>query len=139
MAAVIMTTWDLALDPIWSTIEHGWIWQHGGPYFGVPISNYFGWLLTVFVFCWCFQFYLRRFGTRHAPQSPYWKEAIAFYAVAGLGNCLLVFRLRFHAPMADATGAIWSVTSILQACCLVSVLGMGGIAALAWQKAGRLK
>lgn len=26
-----------------------WIWEHGGSYFGVPLHNYLGWLLTTFL------------------------------------------------------------------------------------------
>jgi uncharacterized membrane protein len=26
-----------------------WTWEEGGPYFGVPLHNYFGWLLTTFL------------------------------------------------------------------------------------------
>ena len=38
-ASFIMAAWDLATDPIWSTVMHGWIWPKGGAYFGVPVSN----------------------------------------------------------------------------------------------------
>ena len=43
VAAFIMMAWDLAMDPVWSTIVHAWIWRDGGAYFGVPISNFLGW------------------------------------------------------------------------------------------------
>lgn len=47
LAGFIMVAWDLSSDPVWATITRCWIWQSGGPYFGVPISNFFGWYLTV--------------------------------------------------------------------------------------------
>ena len=49
LAAVIMTVWDVAQDPVWSTLLHGWRWRDGGLWFGVPLTNYAGWLLTVFL------------------------------------------------------------------------------------------
>ncbi len=48
-SAVVMTAWDLVVDPILSGPSvKAWIWETGGPYFGIPIHNYFGWLLTTF-------------------------------------------------------------------------------------------
>ncbi len=48
-SAVVMTAWDLVVDPILSGPSvKAWIWETGGPYFGIPIQNYFGWLLTTF-------------------------------------------------------------------------------------------
>ena len=38
------------MDPVRPTIQHDWIWQNGGPYFGVPFSNFVpGWFLVVWV------------------------------------------------------------------------------------------
>jgi uncharacterized membrane protein len=49
VSAVVMTVWDLVVDPILSGPDaRAWIWENGGPYFGIPIQNYFGWLLTTF-------------------------------------------------------------------------------------------
>jgi putative membrane protein len=45
--AVVMTVWDLVIDPILSGPSvRAWIWESGGPYFGIPIQNYVGWLAT---------------------------------------------------------------------------------------------
>ncbi len=48
-SAVVMTLWDLVIDPVLSGPSvKAWIWETGGPYFGIPIHNYAGWLLTTF-------------------------------------------------------------------------------------------
>jgi putative membrane protein len=47
LSGIIMTAWDLPMDPLMSGMKH-WIWDEGGPYFGVPIQNFVGWLLTTF-------------------------------------------------------------------------------------------
>ena len=46
LSAVAITAWDLFLDP--QMVEWGfWEWEHtAGGYFGIPWSNYAGWLLT---------------------------------------------------------------------------------------------
>ena len=50
IAAFIMVGWDLCFDPAASTIAHMWIWENGGGYFGVPLTNFLGWYLTVYIF-----------------------------------------------------------------------------------------
>jgi putative membrane protein len=51
IAAMVMTAWDTVMDPGMSAAGN-WVWEQGGPYFGVPLRNYFGWLLTTFlVYC----------------------------------------------------------------------------------------
>ncbi len=46
--AAAMTGWDMVMDP--PMIAGGaWIWETGGPYFGVPLHNYFGWMLNLTV------------------------------------------------------------------------------------------
>jgi uncharacterized membrane protein len=48
-SAVVMTVWDLVIDPILSGPRvRAWVWETGGPYFGIPIQNYLGWLVTTF-------------------------------------------------------------------------------------------
>ena len=43
--AAALTAWDLFLDP--QMIGNGfWRWAHPGPYQGVPLSNFAGWLLV---------------------------------------------------------------------------------------------
>ena len=59
VAAFIMVAWDFANDPVWANINRLWIWQHGGAYFGVPLTNFLGWYLVVYVIYQLFALYLR--------------------------------------------------------------------------------
>jgi len=46
-AAVILTLWDVALDPAMSyQAPYYWRWSDAGPYYGMPWINLAGWLLT---------------------------------------------------------------------------------------------
>ncbi len=49
VGALIMTAWDLTLDPYMVEFEKGWVWHDGGPYFGIPYSNFTGWVGVSFV------------------------------------------------------------------------------------------
>jgi uncharacterized membrane protein len=51
VAAVVMTAWDVVMDPGMAA-GGNWVWEHGGVYFGVPRRNYLGWLLTTFLVYW---------------------------------------------------------------------------------------
>lgn len=77
IAASIMVAWDLSQDPVWSTILHAWIWLQRGAYFGVPVTNFFGWYLTVYVMYQWFALYLRgrSINSKLMPFS-YWLQAL---------------------------------------------------------------
>ncbi len=47
IAAMVMTMWDTIMDPGMAA-SGAWVWERGGPYFGVPLRNYLGWLVTTF-------------------------------------------------------------------------------------------
>ena len=51
VAAMVMTAWDVVMDPGMAAAGN-WIWESGGVYFGVPLHNYLGWLLTTFLVYW---------------------------------------------------------------------------------------
>ena len=45
VAAFIVSATDLVADPV--SVEGGlWVWYDGGPFFGVPYSNYIGWIFV---------------------------------------------------------------------------------------------
>src|SRR5258707_13930322 len=94
LASFLMVAWDLAFDPIASTLRQNWIWEQGGSYFGVPLSNFLGWFLTVLVFFQLFALYLR--GRSSAPSAAqtlsrgYWLLAGAVYGVIHWGPPLII-------------------------------------------------
>jgi uncharacterized membrane protein len=69
LASLVMVSWDLTLDPVASTIGQSWIWRDGGAYFGVPVSNFLGWYLTVFVFFQLFALCQSRHPVRPQPVA----------------------------------------------------------------------
>ena len=44
-SALLLTLIDGVLDPGAASLGF-WVWPEGGPYYGVPVSNYLGWLLS---------------------------------------------------------------------------------------------
>jgi uncharacterized membrane protein len=45
VASTAMTAWDAVMDP-GKAKSGAWIWEKGGPYFGVPFQNFVGWIAT---------------------------------------------------------------------------------------------
>jgi uncharacterized membrane protein len=135
VAAFAMLAWDLSMEPAWATIDRAWIWQQGGPYFGVPLVNFFGWFLTAYVFYQLFAVYCHtRPNVTRIQAKSYWQIAILFYAVSACGN-LLIAGLPMAPPIVtDATGKPWVTADIVRASILVSLLAMLPIALLAWRR-----
>jgi len=132
LAGVIMTGWDFAQDPVWSTLLHAWRWRDGGIWFGVPLTNFAGWLLTVLLIYIAFALYLRCNAATPAPASPHWRSAVLLYAFCALGNVLQLLRSQPADLVEDATGTLWHTAAILRASALVSVFIMGSFAVAAW-------
>lgn len=85
LGACIMTTWDLVIDPVMVKIAF-WEWE-GAHYFGVPFTNYLGWLFISFLV-------LYAFGLRHPPDGP--AKALAssgrivsaYYGIVGMASAV---------------------------------------------------
>lgn len=137
-AAFFMVMWDLSFDPRSSTIRQWWIWRDGGAYFGVPVSNFLGWYLTVFVFMLVFALWLRWSSAQVDPgadtvshRGP-WFAAIAVYLAMGL-NAVPLSSIADGAQVTDGSGQTWNVIAIVQAIGLVSLFTMLVVGLLALQ------
>lgn len=133
LASLIMVAWDLSMDPNWSMLDHAWVWQDGGPYFGVPVLNFFGWFLTAYLYYQGFALYCRAKSMVAARmRDRFWLPAILVYATCALGN-LLILRLPMAPPVVtDAAGRQWLTADLFACCTLVSLLVMAPVAWLAW-------
>ncbi len=132
IASFIMVLWDLTLDPGASTLGKWWIWQQGGGLFGVPLSNYLGWFLTVYVFMQIFALYLRARGPVPVAPQPksYFTQAIIMYAVIAALFVLNYF-VSGSEPVTDATGITWRSGDIRETAAITSLLTMVFVVALA--------
>jgi uncharacterized membrane protein len=132
VAAVLMVSWDLSLDPSASTIGKTWIWIDGGPFFGVPLQNFVGWYLTVFLFLALFSWYQSRRPLLAAQSRNFWAQAIIMYFLVGLRYPLLYVRLMDSREVMDPSGHIWNTSDIRATAALLAVFTMMGLALIAW-------
>ncbi len=134
IAAFAMVVWDVCLDPTLSTILKFWIWEHGGGYFGVPLSNYLGWFFTVFIFFQLFALYVYfrqpgRAGSATTLPTWYYAQAITTYAITGSAFILNYLSAK-NRSVTDATGATWQTINIYETAAIISLFTMIFIAAL---------
>src|SRR3989454_6455575 len=138
IASFLMVVWDLCFDPTSSTIRHAWIWEQGGGYFGVPLTNYLGWFFTVYVFFQLFALFLRFRKAGHGETQPlprsYYAQAVMMYAVMGLSYVLAYLVGNSNTLVTDAAGVVWHTGSIAESAAIVSIYTMLFVAALATVK-----
>jgi len=132
VAAFVMTQWDLVMDAPNATIAKAWIWHDGGGVFGVPLSNYLGWLLTSWLISQAFALYLRESGLRPYPCMNLKLQAIGilFYAGAGLTQ-VVPWMMGQTGEVIDARGYGWQVHDIREATVAILLLTMVFTALLA--------
>ncbi len=83
VGALIMTAWDVVMDPIMVSAGY-WVWDVSGDFFGVPLQNYWGWWLTVFT-----TFVLYLLATRNRPgvkQASRDSLALTAFTITGYAN-----------------------------------------------------
>lgn len=125
IAAFIMVGWDLCFDPAASTIAHMWIWENGGGYFGVPLTNFLGWYLTVYIFLQLFAFCRSRRALPGIVSLPrdHWYQPCVMFAVMALDYPAAYFRAK-NVAVTDATGRVWQAGDIYETAAIVSLCTM---------------
>ena len=134
VAAFVMTQWDVVMDPPESTISKIWIWHDGGAHFGVPLSNYLGWLLTSWLFYQAFAIYLSRrgapspFAIRHRRTLRL--VAILLYLGSGVTH-VTPWLIGQSGEVIDAAGHVWRVHDLREATVVTMLFTMFFTAVLA--------
>jgi uncharacterized membrane protein len=134
LAAAVMTMFDLTTDPVASTIEHAWIWENGGGYYGVPATNFLGWWLCTYSFFQVFAAYLwRSYKVRTAPQRrQFWLQPVILYF--NLGLVAFVNFLTAHGgtdPVTARNGVVWRPEDIREGTMTVFLFTMFVVTVLA--------
>jgi putative membrane protein len=91
VGALVMTAWDLTLDPYMVGFDGAWVWEQPGPYFGIPIQNYLGWVGTSFLVLLLFQAVVGKLQMRPIGSGDRWVIALplASYGFQSLGDVLI--------------------------------------------------
>lgn len=107
LTALLMVLWDVSLDPAMSRAFPFWTYPEGGFFYGMPLSNWFGWFAVAAVIATAYEF------LAGGPVKPH-PAALLFYAV----NCAFPFLISLVFGLEGAfaigaltTAAVWMVFS----------------------------
>jgi uncharacterized membrane protein len=126
VAAFVMAQWDVVMDPSGSTIAKAWIWHDGGGYFGAPLSNYLGWLLTGWLFYQAFAIYLGRreiAAQTIERQRIFGLVAILLYLSSGLTH-VIPWMMGQSGEVTDAANYVWRVQDVRESAVIVMLFTM---------------
>ncbi|MFK3982379.1 carotenoid biosynthesis protein [Micromonospora sp. NPDC050397] len=131
IASFVMVAWDLSMDPQSSTLRGRWFWEDGGGFFGVPLSNFLGWSVTVYLFYQLFALYQRRWGAQPKYSEPlprsYWLLPVLAYTVVAL-DYVVTYLTGGHdgvpTQVTDATGHVWHAADIYETSALMAIYTM---------------
>lgn len=100
-AALLLSAWDLTLDPAMSHLSPFWVWAEKGVYYGSPLLNLFGWFVTGVVLMASFEVLRsRRWVEKLTPEY-----ATAFYAANLMLPLGLVICSKLWGAVAVSAGA----------------------------------
>lgn len=117
LASLAMTAWDLSMDPRASSLMVMWVWLERGPWFGVPIQNYGGWLSTSFTIYVLYGLY----AGRSKPERSAGPNL--FTHLPALSYTLM------------ATSEVLAGLEMAQpVLAMAAILGMGGFSLIAWSR-----
>lgn len=133
IAAFITTSWDFCVDAIGGTANRDWVWAEGGPWFGVPWLNFFGWVLTMWIIFQLFNSYLTRHGKlRLIPaDSVYWVQVIVYWTLIALQFPLLAVIVP-TLTFTDPAGHVWHSSHLFESMALVSIFTMLFVSVVAY-------
>lgn len=135
-AALVFTDWDFCNDAVFHSVNRAFFYHHPGPFFGVPASNFLGWLFVTGCFYGVFALYLARLPEqelrdRPDPGLPFWLQAVSMYlAVALAGIYRNLMGSTWEVTLDN--GQTWSTADIYASMTLVTIFTMVFVALLAF-------
>lgn len=131
-ASLVMTWLDLVTDPIAATLFKKWVWEDGGSYFGVPVHNYIGWVVTTTTFFLIITALLNSRANTELRQrmrpANFYAQTIVLYAAYGLPvvlNPLLGRSGEIYDSMAMVAGLVLTVPVLVAATSLAHMSTRG--------------
>ncbi len=85
LSSLLMTGWDVAVDPHVVHKTGAWVWANPGAHYGVPLSNYVGWLFTSFSICLAY-----RVTEKYLRRRPLMRQPLGFAALPLASFCLMI-------------------------------------------------
>ena len=117
-SAVVMTAWDVIMDPIMVRMGF-WVWEVEGDYFGVPLHNYAGWFVTTFTIYLLFRLIAPRLGEASTVivDQRFVRLAAWSYMITWASNTFAALQMNLAGPdlagiFSDGAFALFGVMSL---------------------------
>jgi len=114
LGGLILTSWDLVMDPLMVRGDH-WIWETKGLYFGIPLQNFFGWWLTAFLVYLIFLMIQNKILKNvQESKSDIDSYVVLLYGITGLGSLNNAWHVQYYGPFGFGllTMATWIILAI---------------------------
>lgn len=137
IAAFILVMWDIVLDPCASTIDGAYVWHEGGGFFGVPLSNFLGWYLCVWLFFQLFALYLsyRKDSVKTegalVNSRSYLLQPVTMYLTLGLMYPAYYIAQVTSKVIVDRAGQVWHTANIYESSMMIFLFTMFFVSVLA--------
>ncbi len=129
VASLLMVIWDICFEPIMSVVQENWIWEKTGLYFGVPLSNFLGWLVTTYLIFQIFYLLINKVGSKgQSSQSiTYWLVIPIMYFIQGIPYLLYPFSQSTSLVIYTTQGIITLATmGVISLLCIIKIIRMYG-------------
>jgi len=91
LGSLLLIIWDMVLDPAMShetlAIRY-WYWEDVGPYMGIPLVNFLGWLLTGVIFMFAASYFDERLRPIRTEQNGFFLLVYMTNLIFALGICI---------------------------------------------------
>ena len=130
VAAFVVTQFDLAHDPIGSTVQGYWHYRHATGFNGVPLTNFLGWLVTATVIFLAWLPIERRWSrTPDATNLRFWSLPVLFWLVTAAQYPLMFAATPRDGARAGTTQL--AVADIHEGAAIVATVVLGFVIVLA--------
>lgn len=131
IAAFVFTMWDFSNDAVFHTVNGAFWYREAGAFFGVPTSNFAGWLLVTFLIYGGFGLILaRRAGNGADARRGAWALSAAAYGAVAASS---IYRNLNGVDRTVTTkaGVTWETGGIYESMTLVTLFTMVFVTLLA--------
>jgi uncharacterized membrane protein len=118
-ATFIVSALDATYDPAGSTFAKLWVYRDAGGYFGVPLSNYFGWMLTSYIFFQAFALFQSKREARAIEDTSWWLLPPVLLCIYGLQQPLNLMLIP-DMQITDPSGRTWQSHHLFETTTIVS-------------------
>lgn len=125
LTAFIIPGFDLVVDPMGATVAHTWTYAHPSGHFGVPLTNFLGWIVTSWAMIQAFALVeALTLREQRRPAMPARLRVLPAVIWIITGLQFAIDMMRVPAGTASVAGRTFLVADIAEASLIAGLLAM---------------